>query len=118
MQKVAGTGTEQTRFRSGKQGIESVCDAKYDAISASRIELLTRGVILVACLNLAEGARAAVLARVVVDLTSPTTRIPESSSKAGGTTQPPAPARDTPARPENTYTPGPRHGTRGRTPWD
>ena len=75
--QVAGTGSEQTRFRSGKQGVASVCDAKCDAISANRIELLTRAVILVAGMNLAEAERAAVLARVIADLTSPTQRIPE-----------------------------------------
>jgi len=53
------------------------CDAKCDAVSANRIELLTRAVILVAGMNLAEDERAAVLARVIADLTSPTTRIPE-----------------------------------------
>jgi hypothetical protein len=40
--KVAGTGTEQTRFRSGKQGVVSKCDAKCDAITADRVELLAR----------------------------------------------------------------------------
>ena len=75
--QVAGTRSEQTRFRSGKQGVASVCDAKCDAISANRIELLTRAVILVAGMNLAEAERAAVLARVIADLTSPTQRIPE-----------------------------------------
>ena len=53
------------------------CDAKCDAFSADRIELLTRAVILVAGMNLAEVERAAVLARVIADLTSPATRIPE-----------------------------------------
>ena len=77
MKKVAETGTEQTRFHSGKQGIASGCDAKCDAISANRIELLTRAVILVAGMNLAEAERAAVLARVIADLTSPATRISE-----------------------------------------
>ena len=66
---MTGTGTEQTRFRSGKQGGESVCDAESDAISADRIELLTRDVILVAGINLADADQAAVFARVVVDLT-------------------------------------------------
>ncbi len=60
--KVAGTGTEQTRVRSAKQGVVSKCDAKCDAIVADRIELLTRAVILVAGMNLAEAERAAVLA--------------------------------------------------------
>jgi hypothetical protein len=74
---VAGTGTEQTRFHSGKQRVDPVCDAKCDAISPNRIELLTRAVILVAGMNVAEAERAAVPARVVAELTSQTTRIPE-----------------------------------------
>ena len=61
----------------GRAGVASACDAKCDAISANRIELLTRAVILVAGMNLAEAERAAVLARVIADLTSPTQRIPE-----------------------------------------
>ena len=76
-EEVAGTGTEQRRFHSGKQGVESGCNAKCDAISANRIELLTRAVILVVGMNLAEAERAAVLARVIADLTSTTTRIPQ-----------------------------------------
>ena len=75
--EVAGTGSEQTRFRSGNHGIASSCDAKCDAISADRVEVLTRAVILVAGMNLAEAERAVVLARVIADLSSPTTRIPE-----------------------------------------
>jgi hypothetical protein len=77
VKKVAGTGTEQTRFHSGKQGVVSNCDAECDAISRNRVELLARAVILVAGMNLAEAERTAVLARVVADLTSPTRRIPE-----------------------------------------
>ena len=69
VKKVAGTGTEQPRFHSGKQGIDSGCDAECDAISADRIELLARAVVLVAGMNLAEAERAAVLARVIADLT-------------------------------------------------
>ena len=100
VKKVAGTGTEQTRFRSGNQGGVIPCDAKCDAISANRIELLTRAVILVAGMNLAEAERAAVLARVIADLTSPTTRIPQWSSRAGEVLRSlPAPARDTTASP-------------------
>ena len=76
-EKVAGTGTEQTRFRSGKQGVESSCDAECDAILPDRVELLTRAVVLVAGMSIPEAARDAVLARVVADLTSPTQRIPE-----------------------------------------
>jgi hypothetical protein len=69
VKKVAGTGTEQTRFHSGKQGGESGCDAECDAISANRIELLTRAVVLVAGLAIPDNERAAVLERVVVGLT-------------------------------------------------
>jgi len=53
------------------------CDAKCDAFSGDRLELLARAVILVAGMNLAEAERAAVLAPVIADLTSPTTRIPK-----------------------------------------
>ena len=60
------------------------CDADCDAFSPDRIELLTRAVILVAGMNLAEAERAAVLARVIADLTSPTTQIPEQASRAVG----------------------------------
>jgi hypothetical protein len=41
------------------------------------LELLTRAVILVAGMKLAEAERAAVLARVIAELTSQTTRILE-----------------------------------------
>ena len=63
---MAGTGTERTRFHSGKQGGVSVCDAECNAISADRIELLTRAVNLVAGMDLPEADRATVLARVLV----------------------------------------------------
>ena len=63
----AGTGSQQTRFRSGKQGGESVCDAKCDAISQGRVELLARAVLLVAGMEISEPDRAAILARVVAD---------------------------------------------------
>ena len=80
---VAGTGTEQTRYRSGKHGVESICDADCDAIVADRIELLTRAVILVAGMNLAEAEPAAVLARVVAELTSQTSRILDNLAGEG-----------------------------------
>ena len=67
VKKVAGTGSQQTRFRSGKQGGESVCDAKCDAISQGRVELLARAVLLVAGMEISEPDRAAILARVVAD---------------------------------------------------
>ncbi len=59
------------RFRSGTQQVVSKCDAKCDAISADRIELLARAVVLVAGMGIPEAAREAVLARVTADLTSP-----------------------------------------------
>ena len=48
---MAGTGREQPAFRSSKEVTEISCDAKCDAISSNRIELLTRAVIpiLAAC---------------------------------------------------------------------
>ena len=67
--RMAGTGTEQTRFHAGKQGVESVCDAECDAISADRVELLVRAVVLVAGINLTDAEQAVVFARVVADLT-------------------------------------------------
>jgi len=75
--RVAGTGTEQTRFHEGKQGVVISCDAECDAFSPDRIDVLARAVILVAGMSLAEAERTAVLARVVADLTSPTTRLPK-----------------------------------------
>ena len=72
---VGSTGLEQPAFLAGSTAVAISCDAKCDAISANRIELLTRAVILVAGMNLAEAERAAVPARVIADLTSPTTRL-------------------------------------------
>jgi len=77
VKKVAGTGTEQIRFHSGNRRVASNCDAECDAISRNRVELLARAVILVAGMSLAEAERAAVLARVIAELTNPATRIPE-----------------------------------------
>jgi hypothetical protein len=70
VKKVAGTGTEQTRFHSGKQGVLISCDAECDAISADRIELLARAVVLVAGMRIPESAREAVLARLTADRAS------------------------------------------------
>jgi len=70
VKKVAGTGTEQTRFHSGNQGVAISCDAKCDAISTDRLEVLARAVVLVAGVKLADAEQAAVLARVIADLTS------------------------------------------------
>jgi len=77
LREMAGTGTEQSRFRSGNRRGASGCDAKCDAISPDRIELLARAVVLVAGMGIPEAAREAVLVRVIADLTSPTTQIPE-----------------------------------------
>jgi len=65
---MAGTGTEQMRFRSGKQQVVSKCDAKCDAISADRVELLARAVVLVAGMRIPEAAWEAVLTRVTAEL--------------------------------------------------
>jgi hypothetical protein len=70
VKKVAGTGTEQTQFHSGNRRVASNCDAKCDAISADRIELLARAVVLVAGMGIPEAAREAVLARVTAELAS------------------------------------------------
>ena len=78
VKKVAGTGTEQPRFHSGKQGVAISCDA----ISTDCIELLTLAVILVTDMNLAEAEQAAVIARVIAELTSPAARIPDESHEA------------------------------------
>jgi hypothetical protein len=56
------------RFRSGKQGGESVCDAESDAISADRIELLARAVVLVAGMSIPDATRGAVLAAVAAKI--------------------------------------------------
>ncbi len=58
---MAGTGREQTAYREGNPGAVSGCDA----LSAARIELLARAVILVAGMAIPEAAREAILARVV-----------------------------------------------------
>jgi hypothetical protein len=68
--KMAGTGTEQTAFHSGNQRGVSKCDAECDAISADRIELLARAVVLVAGMRIPEAAREAVQAWVAADRAS------------------------------------------------
>ena len=62
---VAGTGSEQSVFSSGKPGAAAVCDAKCDAISEDRTELLARAVVMVAQMQLRDDERQAVLERVV-----------------------------------------------------
>lgn len=67
---MGSTGSEQTTTSSENQHIASQCDAKCDAISADRVELLAQAVILVAGMAIPEAVREAVLARVVADLAS------------------------------------------------
>jgi len=79
---VVGTGTEQSRFHSGKQGVAISCDAKCDAISADRIELLARAVLLVAGMAIPEPAREAVLARVTAELANDSEQRPPTFARA------------------------------------
>ena len=84
--QVAGTGTEQTWFHLGKQGVESVCCAECDAISTDCIELLARAVALVAGMVIPEAAREAVLARLTADRASQNdgpTELQEDYNSAG-----------------------------------
>ena len=76
VKSVAGTGTELTRFRSGKQGVASSCDAKCDAISANRIELLAQAVALIAGMAIPEDERVVVLARLTAASVSPMVALP------------------------------------------
>lgn len=64
---MAGTGSEQPVFHAGNTEVTDSCDAKCDAISPDRVELLAQAVVLVAGMKIPEAARAAVLARVVAD---------------------------------------------------
>ena len=84
--EMAGTGTEQTRFHSGNRRVASKCDAKCDAISADRIELLARAVVLVAGMRIPETAREAVLARVTAELATTSEQRPPKSERAGEST--------------------------------
>jgi hypothetical protein len=65
---MAGTGTEQTRFHSGNRRVVSGCDAKCDAISGDRIELLACAVVLVAGMSIPDATRGAVLAAVAAKI--------------------------------------------------
>jgi hypothetical protein len=68
VKKVAGTGTEQTRFHSGKPGVAIPCDAQCDALSPDRIELLAHAVVLVAGMSIPDATRGAVLAAVAAKI--------------------------------------------------
>ena len=74
------------RFRSGKQQVVSKCDAKCDAISADRIELLARAVVLVAGMRIPEAAREVVLTRVTAELANAAEQRPPTSAMAGEST--------------------------------
>jgi hypothetical protein len=65
----------------------SKCDAEYDAISADRIELHARAVMLVAGMRVLETAREAVLARVTAGLTNAAAKSPRTSARAGESTE-------------------------------
>ena len=67
---MAGTGTEQTRFRSGNLQVVSGFDAECDAILDDRVEVLARAVVLVAGMRIPEAAREAVLGRLTADRAS------------------------------------------------
>jgi len=83
---MAGTGTEQTRFRRGNLRVVSSCDAKCDAISADRIELLARAVVLVSGMGIPDAAREAALARVTANLASAAEQSPRKSARVGEST--------------------------------
>jgi len=83
---VAGTGTEQTRFHSGNRRVASGCDAKCDAISADRIELLACAVVLVAGMGIPKAAREAVLEQVTAELANTSEQRPPKSERAGEST--------------------------------
>ena len=67
---MAGVGREQSASCAGNPGFVPACDAKCDAISPDRVELLARAVILVAGMAIPEAARQAVLARVIANLST------------------------------------------------
>jgi hypothetical protein len=81
VKKVAGTGTEQTRFQSQHHRVVSSCDAECDALSPDRIELLTRAVVLVARMRIPEAAREAVLSRVTAELANAAGKSPHNHTK-------------------------------------
>jgi hypothetical protein len=70
VKSVAGTGREHPATFPSQTVVVPSCDARCDAISADRVEVLARAVILVAGMAIPETAREAVLARVVADLTA------------------------------------------------
>jgi hypothetical protein len=71
---MAGVGREQHASRAGNPGVASGCDARYDALSSDRVELLARAVILVAGMAISEAAREVVLAKIIADLDDQSTR--------------------------------------------
>jgi hypothetical protein len=71
---MAGTGREQPVSFPRQTVLVQSCDAKCDAISAARVELLARAVVLVAGMAIPEAAREVVLAKVIADLDDQSTR--------------------------------------------
>jgi hypothetical protein len=72
--EMAGTGREQPVSFPRQTVLVQSCDAKCDAISAARVELLARAVVLVAGMAIPEAAREVVLAKVIADLDDQSTR--------------------------------------------
>jgi hypothetical protein len=81
-QEVQREAPEANRSGQG-QGSPPECDAKCDAISADRIELLARAVVLVAGMRIPESAMEAVLARVTAELANTSEQRPPKSERAG-----------------------------------
>ncbi len=73
-------------MRAGNTAVAISCDAKCDAISEDRIELLARAVVLVAGMKLPEAAREAVLARVTAELANAAEQSRRTSARAGEST--------------------------------
>ena len=80
---MGSTGREHPVSRAANPGIPVSCDARCDALSPDRVEVLARAVILVAQMAIPEAAREAVLARVTAELAAAVERPPEASGGAG-----------------------------------
>jgi hypothetical protein len=63
VKKVAGTGTEQTRFSSENPSVPSDCCADFSAEHSKRLEVLARAVALVAGMPIPQADQEVVLAR-------------------------------------------------------
>jgi len=79
---VGDIGSDKSTISSGDQHIASRCDAKCDAISATRVDVLARAVLLVAGMAIPETAREAVLARVTAELANDSEQRPPTFARA------------------------------------